>query len=196
MTDFSVYVVFIAVNITVVILRFWQPNRRRPFAVPATIGRVPVPPVIALLVTGIMVPFLDPAAIGLGVGATLLGIAAYVAMRRSPSTKPDDPPTGDQQTREMAMAPRTRITVEDAAATAGVLRLDFDAVDLDLAEFRTGMQVELQHGRGDPDTNITDDNLLTTGKIALAHLNEIPDYYTRLAAMTQQARGQRGPTAR
>ena len=45
------------------------------------------------------------------------------------------------------------------------------------------MRVELQYGTGDPDTNITNDDLVTTGKIALAHLNEIPDYYTRLAAM-------------
>ncbi len=195
-TDFSVYVVFIAVNVTVIILRFWQPNRRRPFAVPATIGRVPIPPVIALLVTGVMVPFLDPAAIGLGVGATLLGVAAYVFMRRSQSPTSDNHPTEDRPTGDVAMAPRTRITIEDAVATGGVLRVDFDAVDFDLEEFRTGMQVELQHGRGDPDTNITDDNLLATGKITLAHLNEIPDYYTRLAEMTRQARLQRDPRGR
>ncbi len=190
-TDFAVYVVFIAVNLTVIILRFWQPNRRRPFAVPATIGRVPIPPVVALIVTGIMVPYLDPAAIGLGVGATLLGVAAYLALRRSQSPTSDDHPTEDT-----AMSPRTRITIDDATATAGVLRVDFDAVDFDLEEFRTGMQVELQHGRGDPDTNITDDNLLTTGKITLAHLNEISDYYTRLAEMTRQARLQRDPRGR
>ena len=46
------------------------------------------------------------------------------------------------------------------------------------------MTVELQHGTGDPDTNITNDDLVATGKIALAHLNEIPDYYTRLAPCT------------
>jgi hypothetical protein len=45
------------------------------------------------------------------------------------------------------------------------------------------MDVELEHGRRDPQTNVTNDDPLTTGKIALAHLRELPDYYTRLAAM-------------
>ncbi|WP_436794845.1 amino acid permease [Actinospongicola halichondriae] len=183
-TDFSVYVVFIAVNATVITLRFWQPNRRRPFRVPATVGRVPIPPVLALGVTAVMVPFLDPVAIGLGTVATLIGIAVYVALERLRPPAPRAPRGSDDPN----MAPRTTITADDAAATATVLQIDFDVVEFELEEFRAGMQIELQHGRGDPDTNITDDDLLTTGKIALAHLNEIPDYYTRLAVMTRAAR--------
>jgi hypothetical protein len=50
-----------------------------------------------------------------------------------------------------------------------------------------GMNVELEHGSQDPITNVTNDDPLTTGKIALAHLNEFPDYYTRLAKMEAEA---------
>jgi len=50
-----------------------------------------------------------------------------------------------------------------------------------------GMDVELEHGRHDPDTNVTDDDVDTTAKIARAHLNEFPDYYTRLAVMESEA---------
>jgi len=50
-----------------------------------------------------------------------------------------------------------------------------------------GLEVELEHGRRDPATNVSDDDEITTGKIALAHLNEFPDYYTRLAEMEGEA---------
>ena len=51
-----------------------------------------------------------------------------------------------------------------------------------------GMDVELEHGARDPETNVTDDDALTTGKIALAHLHEFPDYYTRLDRMEEEAK--------
>jgi len=50
-----------------------------------------------------------------------------------------------------------------------------------------GLEVELEHGARDPETNVTHDDPLLTGKIALAHLNEFPDYYTRLAKMEKEA---------
>ena len=50
------------------------------------------------------------------------------------------------------------------------------------------MEVELEHGLQDPATNVTDDEPVVTGKIALAHLNEFPDYYTRLDRMEQEAK--------
>ena len=50
-----------------------------------------------------------------------------------------------------------------------------------------GSEVELEHGRRDPETNVSDDDELTTGKIARADLNEFPDYYTRLAKMEAEA---------
>jgi len=57
----------------------------------------------------------------------------------------------------------------------------------DVEQFRMGMDVELEHGLVDPKTNVTDDDPLITGKIALAHLNEFPDYYTRLHKMEEEA---------
>ena len=57
----------------------------------------------------------------------------------------------------------------------------------DVEQFRMGMDVELEHGLVDSTTNVTDDDPLVTGKIALAHLNEFPDYYTRLDKMEEEA---------
>ena len=56
-----------------------------------------------------------------------------------------------------------------------------------IEQFRMGLDVELEHGARDPETNITNDDPLLTGKIALAHLKEIPDYYTRLQEMEKEA---------
>ena len=59
--------------------------------------------------------------------------------------------------------------------------------DFDVEQFRMGLDVELEHGRIHKKTNLTNDNSLMTGKIALAHLNEFPDYYTRLAKLEKEA---------
>ena len=67
--------------------------------------------------------------------------------------------------------------VADIAGRLGV------ADEVDLEQLRIGMAVELEHGRSDPLTNVTDDDPLLTAKIALAHLRELPDYYQRLAAV-------------
>lgn len=56
-----------------------------------------------------------------------------------------------------------------------------------LEEFRLGLGVELEHGARDPQTDVTKDDPLATGKIALAHLKEFPDYYTRLTKMEMEA---------
>ena len=61
----------------------------------------------------------------------------------------------------------------------------------DLQQFTMGLNVELEHGRRDPETDVTHDDPILTGKIALAHLKEIPDYYTRLTVMEDEA--ERGP---
>lgn len=65
--------------------------------------------------------------------------------------------------------------------------LGIDWVAFDVEQFRIGLEVELEHGARDPQTNVTDDDSLITGKIALAHLKEFPDYYTRLSAMEKEA---------
>jgi hypothetical protein len=85
------------------------------------------------------------------------------------------------------MAVRVTFDPVEAAEVATRLGLDFAAAPFSLDEFRRGMEVELEHGRRDPATNVTGDDPLTTGKIALAHLHEMPDYYTRLARMEAEA---------
>ena len=72
-----------------------------------------------------------------------------------------------------------RFTRTDALRIGTQLGIDWRRVDVD--EFTAGLNVELEHGRRDPATDVTHDDPLLTGKIALAHLNELPDYYTRLA---------------
>ncbi|NLE11867.1 MAG: hypothetical protein GX630_10220 [Actinobacteria bacterium] len=66
-------------------------------------------------------------------------------------------------------------------------KLGIDWKDFDVEQFRMGMDVELEHGAHDPETNVTDDDALMTGKIAWAHLKEFPDYYDRLEAMEEEA---------
>ena len=70
--------------------------------------------------------------------------------------------------------------------------IDWDSAPFDLEQFRGGMDVELEHGLHDPVTNVTDDDPVVTGKIALAHPNEFPDYYTRLERMEEQAKREQG----
>ena len=78
-------------------------------------------------------------------------------------------------------------TAEEAKKTGEQLGIDWSKFDVE--QFRMGMDVELEHGASDPHTNVTNDNPLLTGKIALAHLNEFPDYYTRLSKMEAEAEG-------
>lgn len=79
-----------------------------------------------------------------------------------------------------------RIFSEDKAKEIGE-KLGIDWTKWDIEQFRRGMDVELEHGSRDPHTNVTNDDPLVTGKIALAHLNEFPDYYTRLDEMEEEA---------
>jgi len=78
-------------------------------------------------------------------------------------------------------------TTEVAKEIGESLGIKWDKFDVE--QFRMGMDVELEHGTRDPNTNVTSDDPLTTGKIALAHLNEFPDYYTRLQKMETEAEG-------
>jgi hypothetical protein len=66
-------------------------------------------------------------------------------------------------------------------------KLGVDWKDFDVEQFRRGLAVELEHGWQNTETNVTNDDPLTTGKIALAHLREFPDYYDRLAKMEKEA---------
>jgi len=77
------------------------------------------------------------------------------------------------------------ISADTARAIGTQLSIDWSQVDLE--EFRRGLEVELEHGARDPETNITNDDLVLTGKIAWAHLKELADYYTRLDLMEAKA---------
>ncbi|MDP3093519.1 MAG: DUF5661 family protein [bacterium] len=76
-------------------------------------------------------------------------------------------------------------SLEEVKKVGDALDLDWQRFDVD--QFRQGMDVELEHGKRDSLTNVTNDDPLLTGKIALAHLNEFPDYYTRLHKMEKEA---------
>ena len=83
------------------------------------------------------------------------------------------------------MEPRKNFTTEEAKRVGETLGVDWSKFDVE--QFRMGMDVELEHGTIDPKTNVTNDDEIMTGKIALAHLNEFPDYYTRLEKMEKEA---------
>lgn len=68
-------------------------------------------------------------------------------------------------------------TLEEAKEIAAKLDIDFDQVDFAPEEFLVGLNIELEHGTTDAKTNVTDDDPLLTGKIALAHLSEFGHYY-------------------
>lgn len=65
--------------------------------------------------------------------------------------------------------------------------IDWTSALFDAEQFQLGLVVELEHGAHDPETDVTHDDPLLTGKIAWAHLKELPDYYTRLAIMEREA---------
>jgi hypothetical protein len=83
------------------------------------------------------------------------------------------------------MTTKRHFTVEEAEEIGK--RLGIDWTKFDVEQFRRGMDVELEHGTVDLKTNVSNDDPLTTGKIALAHLNEFPDYYHRLDKMEEEA---------
>jgi len=83
---------------------------------------------------------------------------------------------------------RQGFTADQARRFGEAIGIDWNAAPFDVEQFRMGMDVELEHGRTDPATDVTGDDPVVTAKIALAHLNEFPDYYTRLERMEEQAK--------
>jgi hypothetical protein len=90
------------------------------------------------------------------------------------------------------MAPPTRFSADDARQVGAEIGIDWDSAPFDVEQFRKGMDVELEHGLHDSATDVTSDDPIVTGKIALAHLNEFPDYYTRLERMEEEAKREHG----
>jgi hypothetical protein len=85
------------------------------------------------------------------------------------------------------MSNKQQFSTQEALAIGKQLGVDWAQIDLE--QFRRGLEVELEHGTFDPETNVTGDDPLLTGKIAWAHLKEIKDYYTRLDHLEAEAEG-------
>jgi hypothetical protein len=79
----------------------------------------------------------------------------------------------------------TPVEAEEIGNALGIRWTEFD-----VEQFTMGLNVELEHGRRDETTDVTYDDPMLTGKIALAHLNEIPNYYTLLAVMERDGKTQ------
>jgi hypothetical protein len=85
------------------------------------------------------------------------------------------------------MSRNRHFSEQEAREIGRSIGIDWESVRFDVAEFQIGLGVELEHGLHDPQTDVTGDDPITTGKIALAHLKEFPDYYARLAKMETEA---------
>ena len=79
------------------------------------------------------------------------------------------------------------ISIDEARSIGTTLGIDWTKIDLN--EFRRGLEIEFEHGAHDPETNVTNDDPILTGKIAWAHLKELTDYYTLLDRMEAEAEG-------
>lgn len=88
------------------------------------------------------------------------------------------------------MAATQHFTTEQALEIGNKLGIDWGRLNVE--QFRLGLDVELEHGLISPTTDVTGNDPILTGKIALAHLNEFADYYTRLAKMEREAKEQHG----
>jgi len=83
------------------------------------------------------------------------------------------------------MVEKKEFTSEQAKEIGDNIGINWSKFNVE--QFRMGLMIELEHGIITPDTNVTDNDPLITGKIALAHLEEFPDYYTRLEEMENKA---------
>jgi hypothetical protein len=95
------------------------------------------------------------------------------------------PPIGRR--RHVPESTRT-FTADDARLIGEEIGIEWTTSPFDIEQLRIGMNVELEHGLHDPLTNVSDEDPHITAKIALAHLNEFPDYYTRLERMEEEAK--------
>jgi hypothetical protein len=86
------------------------------------------------------------------------------------------------------MSSKRQISIEEARSVGTQLGIKWARVNLQ--QFQRGLEIELEHGKHDPETDVTGDDLMLTGKIAWAHLKEIRDYYTRLDRLEAEAEAQ------
>ncbi len=78
---------------------------------------------------------------------------------------------------------KNKLSIEEANSIGEQVGIDWNASPFSLEEFYKGMLVEIEHGSHDPETDVTNNDPVLTGKITWAHLKELPDYYTRLDKM-------------
>lgn len=90
--------------------------------------------------------------------------------------------------KKKAASPKKEFTIDEARRIGERLGINWSTSPFDVEQFKVGLNTELEHGLISPATNVTWDNPILTGKIALAHLNEFPDYYIRLSKMEQEAK--------
>jgi hypothetical protein len=81
---------------------------------------------------------------------------------------------------------KRKFSIREARKIGHALGIRWDTFDI--TQFALGLNIELEHGRRGPATDVTHDEPMITGKIALAHLRDIPDYYTRLIVMENKAK--------
>jgi hypothetical protein len=96
--------------------------------------------------------------------------------------------SGNTMINDFMPRPRLKFTTTEARQIGEQLGIDWGKSPFDVEQFRIGLDVELEHGRRNYLTNVTDDDPITTAKIALAHLNEFPDYYMRLTQLEKEAK--------
>jgi uncharacterized protein DUF5661 len=82
------------------------------------------------------------------------------------------------------MKKRKQISIDEARRVGESLHIDWEQVDLE--EFRQGLMGNHKPGAIDPETGLAYDSVLLTGKIVLAHMEEFPDYFTRLAKLKEE----------
>ena len=86
------------------------------------------------------------------------------------------------------MKKRTQISAAEAERVGECLQIDWEQVDLE--EFRQGLMGNHKPGDIDPETGLAYESVLLTGKVVLAHMDEFPDYFTRLAKLKEEVRSQ------
>ena len=80
---------------------------------------------------------------------------------------------------------KRKVSADEVKLIGATLGINWANVDLD--QFRRGPEVEFEHGARDPETNVTNDDALLTGKITWAHLKEFPEYYMWLQRLDAEA---------
>jgi hypothetical protein len=94
--------------------------------------------------------------------------------------------SNDKISSSLSVVPPARksFSYEESLAIGNQLGVNWKKVNAH--EFYLGMNIELEHGRRSPETNITNDDPILTAKITLAHLKELKDYNTRLQRMEHE----------